>query len=94
MTKYGHNKVMLKKAKIADFKSRLSAYLKDVRRGGEVVIMDRYTPVARVVPITSEKKLLAVRPPVIAGGFKNFHFEVVPLAIDVVGLLREEREDK
>lgn len=94
MTRFSHNKTMLRKAKIADFKSKLSAYLKQVRQGGEVVIMDRYTPVARVVPISPERKKLSVRVPSIAGGFKNFRFKTVPLNVDVVKLLREEREDK
>jgi prevent-host-death family protein len=35
---------------IADLKARLSEHLRKVRRGGTVVIRDRETPIARIVP--------------------------------------------
>jgi prevent-host-death family protein len=35
---------------IAELKGRLSEYLRAVRRGAEVVIKDRETPIARLVP--------------------------------------------
>ena len=35
---------------IADLKANLSRYLREVRGGGEVEILDRGTPVARLVP--------------------------------------------
>lgn len=37
---------------IADLKARLSEYLAKVRTGDEVVITDRGTPIARIVPLT------------------------------------------
>jgi prevent-host-death family protein len=37
-------------AKIADLKNNLSRYLAQVRRGAEVTVLDRDTPVARIVP--------------------------------------------
>ena len=40
------------KAGIADLKNNLSRYLSVVRGGGEVVVLDRDTPVARIVPFT------------------------------------------
>lgn len=36
--------------KIADLKNNLSRHLWHVREGGEVVVLDRDTPVARIVP--------------------------------------------
>jgi prevent-host-death family protein len=36
--------------KIAEFRNQLSKYLKKVRRGDEVVITDRDTPIGRLVP--------------------------------------------
>jgi prevent-host-death family protein len=36
--------------KIADLKNNLSRHLARVRRGGEVVVLDRDTPIARIVP--------------------------------------------
>lgn len=38
------------RAGIADLKNNLSRYINVVRAGGEVVVLDRDTPVARIVP--------------------------------------------
>jgi prevent-host-death family protein len=40
--------------KIADLKNNLSRHLARVRRGGELVVYDRATPVARIVPFDPE----------------------------------------
>ncbi len=41
----------MKRAKIGYLKNNLSRYVDHVREGGEVVIYDRDTPVARMVPL-------------------------------------------
>lgn len=38
---------------ISGLKANLSRYLREVRRGGEVQVLDRGTPVARLVPATA-----------------------------------------
>jgi len=38
------------KAKIADLKNNLSAYLREVRKGSEVVVVDRDRPIAKIIP--------------------------------------------
>ncbi|HEY5578228.1 MAG TPA: type II toxin-antitoxin system prevent-host-death family antitoxin [Acidimicrobiia bacterium] len=38
---------------VSELKARLSRYLREVRRGGEVQILDRGVPVARLIPIPS-----------------------------------------
>ena len=43
----------VKKANIAEFKNRLSHYIEQVKRGETVVVVDRKTPVARLVPVPS-----------------------------------------
>lgn len=43
----------MKKAKIAEFKAKLSGYLKYVRRGETVTIYDRDNPIADVIPHTT-----------------------------------------
>jgi len=48
-TRYGHNEVM-KKAKVSELKARLSAYLAEVRSGGSVIVCDRRTPIAQLIP--------------------------------------------
>lgn len=50
MTHYG----LMKTITISAFKAHLSAELRKVRRGGRVVISDRDTPIAEVVPFRGE----------------------------------------
>jgi antitoxin (DNA-binding transcriptional repressor) of toxin-antitoxin stability system len=42
----------MKAVKIGTLKNQLSAYLKLVRNGEEVIVQDRDTPVARILPFT------------------------------------------
>ncbi len=39
--------------RIADLKARLSEHLRTVRNGGTVTVLDRDTPVARIVPFVA-----------------------------------------
>jgi prevent-host-death family protein len=39
--------------RIADLKARLSEHLRSVRNGGTVTVLDRDTPIARIVPIAA-----------------------------------------
>ena len=48
---------------ISQLKARLSAYLHGVRKGGELVVMDRKTPVARIVPFDETAPTLTIRMP-------------------------------
>lgn len=65
MTSCDYNMVMKKGVGIADLKARLSAHLGDVRRGRTVTVLDRGTPVARIVPIGADtlEVRLATRKP-------------------------------
>ncbi|HSF16916.1 MAG TPA: type II toxin-antitoxin system prevent-host-death family antitoxin [Vicinamibacteria bacterium] len=45
------------KVGIADLKARLSQYLRRVRRGQTLIVLDRDTPVARIVPYDSKSPL-------------------------------------
>jgi prevent-host-death family protein len=42
--------VTMNKVGIADLKARLSEHLRRVRRGRSLIVLDRDTPVARIVP--------------------------------------------
>jgi prevent-host-death family protein len=44
----------VKAVNIAELKNRLSQYLNEVKAGNEIVVRDRDTPVARIVPISAE----------------------------------------
>lgn len=39
--------------RIADLKARLSEHLRSVRSGGTVTVLDRDTPIARIIPVTA-----------------------------------------
>ena len=40
--------------RIADLKARLSEHLRSVRNGGTMTVLDRDTPVARIVPYAAQ----------------------------------------
>jgi prevent-host-death family protein len=47
----------MKQVRIADLKARLSEYLRAVRRGETIAVLDRDTPVAQIVPIRGPSAL-------------------------------------
>jgi prevent-host-death family protein len=70
MTSSGYHVVMkqsgVRQVRIAELKARLSEYLRAVRRGETVAVLDRETPIARIVPIEQpirERVALRVRKP-------------------------------
>ena len=44
----------MSKVRIADLKARLSEHLRSVRNGGTVTVLDRDTPVARIIPYSTQ----------------------------------------
>jgi prevent-host-death family protein len=80
--------------RIADFKSRLSEYLRQVRRGHTLTVMDRNTPIAQVIPYEGQGGMLEVRFPH-PDHPKLSRISLPPplrLAQDVVALLLKERQ--
>lgn len=93
MTKYDYH-VTMNEVRIAELKSRLSEHLRKVRGGRSLTILDRDTPIARIVPWKSGDGSLKLRPP-LAGAPKLQRVPLPsPLGIrgDVVKLLMEERQ--
>jgi prevent-host-death family protein len=78
---------------IAELKSRLSEYLRAVRRGETISVLDRETPVAQIIPVR-EKSALSIRKPAPGTAPLNRIPLPKPLALDVdiVQLLMEERQ--
>lgn len=92
MTIYSHNMTM-KQVRIAELKARLSEYLRAVRGGETIAVLDRDTPVAQLVPIR-DRSALRVRKP--SPGTPPPNRVRLPkpakLNLDVVQLLLEERQ--
>jgi prevent-host-death family protein len=83
----------MRSVRIAELKARLSEYLRAVRRGETIAILDRETPVAQIVPVR-DRTALRIRKPAPGTPRPN----QIPLAkplklnVDVVELLLEERQ--
>lgn len=46
--------VVMSEVRIADLKARLSEHLRSVRNGNTLTVLDRDTPVARIVPYSAQ----------------------------------------
>lgn len=86
--------VVMKAVRIAELKSRLSEYLRAVRDGATVTVLDRNTPVAKIIPI--QQAGLRIRKPA-PGSLPPKRLALPPplnLKLDVMDLLDEERADR
>lgn len=84
----------MKTVRIAELKARLSEHLRRVRRGHTLTVLDRETPIARIVPYSSDAASLIVRRPA-PGAPPPGRVRFPPplrLKVDVVALLMEERQ--
>ena len=83
----------MKQVRIAELKARLSEYLRAVRRGESIAVLDRETLVAQIVPVRDRLALRVRRP---APGTPPPNRVPLPrsakLNLDVVQLLLEERQ--
>ena len=79
---------------VSELKARLSAYLAAVRRGESVVVCDRTTPIARLVPYEPDDdagfEVLAASGG--TGDLRAIRGVRPKRPIDVVRLLREDRD--
>jgi prevent-host-death family protein len=83
----------MRSVRIAELKSRLSEYLRAVRNGETIAVLDRETPVAQIVPVR-ERLALRIRKPA-AGAPPPGRVKLpkpLKLDIDIVDLLLEERQ--
>ena len=46
--------MVMRTVRIAELKARLSEYLRSVRKGRTLTVLDRDTPIARIVPYAAE----------------------------------------
>lgn len=95
MTRYDYLVTMTQSAektvKVAELKAELSAYLRAARAGDSVIVCDRETPIARLVPYAPEAARLAVRPAI-----RALHATPLPRpvarSVDSLAALLEERQ--
>lgn len=93
MTIHDYHRTMKDRVGIAELKSRLSEYVRRVRRGQTITVLDRDTPVARLEPVGPETPHLVVREPG-PGALKPRDVPLPPplrLKSDVLRLLSDER---
>jgi prevent-host-death family protein len=94
MTISGHNEVM-KSAKVSELKAKLSAYLAEVRNGGTVIVYDRNTPVARLVPFSEDKDdLVIIEASSTPADLKKIKGVRPKKAVDIDKLLMDLRQDR
>ena len=82
----------MKKVGIAQLKAHLSEHIRSVRNGGEVLVMDRGEPVARLVPL-ERKKTLIIHPA--TRSFASVELPPPPeRPVDSLAALLEERGER
>jgi prevent-host-death family protein len=93
MTKSDYHETM-KTVRIAELKARLSEHLREVKRGNALVVMERDTPVARLIPYVSDGQRLKITGPM--GRYPSLREVPLPdpleLAVDVVDVLLDQRQ--
>lgn len=83
------------KVKIAKLKSQLSRYLHRVRAGEEIVVTDRETPIARVVPFEKPNEELIIIPAKRSlKDWAKIKVRPAPMGTDSLRALIEDREDR
>jgi len=92
MTISGHDRTM-KAVRIAELKARLSEYLRAVRRGETIAVLDRETPVAEIVPVRAANALRIRKPAAGAPAPNRLPLpKGSPSKMDVVQVLLETRQ--
>lgn len=85
----------MERAPVAQLKARLSQYLARVRRGDTVIVCDRKTPIARLVPYAETDDGFVIHEPTASPVALDGVRGVKPKRrVDIVRLLRESREQR
>jgi prevent-host-death family protein len=79
------------RVKISDLKAHLSEYLRRVKSGETIEVLDRETPVANIIPVNTTASGLQYRPA--EGRLQDLKLPPpLGIDIDVVALLRQDRD--
>jgi prevent-host-death family protein len=83
----------MKQVRIAELKAKLSEYLRAVRSGEHVLVLDRDRPIAQIVPASERRQLRLILPAEGAAPPNRVRLpKPAELDLDVVELLLEERQ--
>ena len=82
------------RAKISELKARLSSYLAEVRKGDTVIVLDRKTPIARLIPYEETKEVQIVEPTRPSKELKEVQPIRLRTRVDPLQLLKESREQR
>jgi len=78
---------------IAVLKAKLSFYLNQVKQGNEILVMDRNTPVARMLPsVGRARDLVLIKAKRSPAALKTMKFRPAKRRTNSLELLREERD--
>ena len=92
MTIRDYHMVMIS-VNIAVLKAKLSFYLSQVKQGNEILVMDRNTPVARMLPSVGRTRgLVVIKAKKRPASLKTLKFHPVKRRTNSAELLREERD--
>ena len=88
--------IVMTNVKVAELKSKLSEYLRSVKRGETITVCERNDPIARIVPVARKTNILVVRRPRPgAPQLRDFEFSPIgPLRGDVLVALEQERAER
>jgi prevent-host-death family protein len=93
MTIYDYHVTMIQVG-VAELKARLSEFLREVRGGREVVVLDRDRPVARLVPYEAGGPLVVREPRATYRSLRDVPLPPpVALSVDPVELLLDDRRE-
>ena len=81
-------------AMVSELKAKLSGYLAQVRRGATITVCDRQTPIARLVPLDGDAGGLEVREPIEPDALPATSGITLKKRIDVLALLRTDRDHR
>jgi len=89
-------RLVMKTVRVAELRAKLREYLRGVRRGRVLTVMDRDTPIARIIPYEQGPSALSVRSPLPDAPKLAAIRMPPPLALktDVVQFLAEERGER
>jgi prevent-host-death family protein len=85
----------MKHANVSELKAHLSSYLTAVRGGETVVVHDRKTPIARLIPYQQKVDGVEIQEPTLpVKDLKKIRGVRPRRSVDIVKLLRESRDQR